>query len=440
MAGIEETKDWIVNTVWPEIVKNGKLKSAQNKNISSEEPPTLLNVSLTPIGIEEAFMLTTCHKIKIDYTCGNEERSLHLVAKRTPKEVSAESYEAVDFKTLFYNEITAYNKIFPKLLKLTNTDTKNYNCPTYYYSDVKEMEASIVLSDFKEDGFQMSPSRINLSLEHVLLGVELIGGFHGLCYALKAINKKEFDDLAALAKESRYAKSPPAEWGCLGPITMKRLSKATDKFYPEMPKDLQEKIKQLLNDCWTYSKERVKPIEPYATLCHGDYLRNNIAFSYDDKEKPTVPKKAMMFDFQTLRYSSPMVDLTTFLTISTGMDVRVPHFDKIFDTYHHKLSSSFVDFTKKELPEFMTRSNMLKEYVRYLPYSLGIAAFFLPNMHEPNNIFAKNMLGENFNLELIEAGLMALGGEAADKELASLQKELYEFTVQEDINIFEGFL
>lgn len=45
----------------------------------------------------------------------------------------------------------------------------------------------------------------------------------------------------------------------------------------------------------------------------------------------------MMFDFQTLRYSSPMIDLAVFLANSTGTDIRSTHFSFIFKTYHEEV-------------------------------------------------------------------------------------------------------
>lgn len=64
--------------------------------------------------------------------------------------------------------------------------------------------------------------------------------------------------------------------------------------------------------------------------------------------------KAMMFDFQTLRYSSPMIDLATFLANSTGTDVRSSHFSFIFKTYHEEVIKTLMFATKKfrhEIPD-----------------------------------------------------------------------------------------
>lgn len=38
-----------------------------------------------------------------------------------------------------------------------------------YYSHNKYMDAVIVLSDFSKDGWQMTQSKVNLSLDHILV-------------------------------------------------------------------------------------------------------------------------------------------------------------------------------------------------------------------------------------------------------------------------------
>lgn len=62
----------------------------------------------------------------------------------------------------------------------------------------------------------------------------------------------------------------------------------------------------------------------------------------------------MMFDFQTLRYASPMIDLATFLANSTGTDVRSTHFSFIFKTYHEEVIKTMMFTMKKfrqEIPD-----------------------------------------------------------------------------------------
>lgn len=49
-----------------------------------------------------------------------------------------------------------------------------------------------------------------------------------------------------------------------------------------------------------------------------------------------------MFDFQTIRYASPMSDLSTFMANSSGVDVRSKHFNDIFSAYYSALVDNYL--------------------------------------------------------------------------------------------------
>lgn len=38
----------------------------------------------------------------------------------------------------------------------------------------------------------------------------------------------------------------------------------------------------MIGEFLLFGRKMVAPVEPLVTLCHGDYLRNNVAFKYAD--------------------------------------------------------------------------------------------------------------------------------------------------------------
>ena len=122
-----------------------------------------------------------------------------------------------------------------------------------------------------------------LSLIHSL--VRELGKFHGECYALKESNRGLFHIITKGFKESRYSRDVDPIYGATMKVSPKRGTHAIRE-HPELkriiPEEFLKKIDELSDDMWEYYKKIVQPREPLATICHGDFLRNNIAFKYDE--------------------------------------------------------------------------------------------------------------------------------------------------------------
>lgn len=106
-------------------------------------------------------------------------------------------------------------------------------------------------------------------------------------------------------------------------------------------------------DSWSGSRNYSESWLPHSMSLFPSTFCNCL-FLLFHKQPPHAPIKAMMFDFQTLRYASPMIDLATFLANSTGTDVRSTHFSFIFKTYHEEVIKTMMFTMKKfrqEIPE-----------------------------------------------------------------------------------------
>lgn len=179
-----------------------------------------------------------------------------------------------------------------------------------------------------------------------------LGTFHGYAYAVKESDPNQFQKIVSLFKESRYNTEESSKvWEMMSIEGPKRAINLVRKSSTMIPEKFLQKLESFYDKPTKFQKKLAQPVEPLAVICHGDYLRNNIAFKYDEN----TPTKALIFDFQTLRYASPMVDVTVFLCNSTGCNVRTRYFDEIFNTYHDSVIKGICDKIGKnenELPEY----------------------------------------------------------------------------------------
>ncbi|XP_058116217.1 uncharacterized protein LOC131288427 [Anopheles ziemanni] len=411
----------------PDLVARGVINFTDGRPESGVQ---LKSLEVKPL-VASGFMLTMPFKVTVVLeqsadsaeppSTGPKTETLHLVVKITP-ECNDEMYRSCQFDTLFENEMIAYTEIIPALAK-----TELY--PRYYHCERKPTVALMVMSDFTYAGWQMAPMVVNLPLDYILLAVKELGRFHGECYGMKETRREQFNEIVTKFKESRYAADCDATWAAMMSVTTKRAIKSLkeSQFRELVPEEYLEKLALLVADGWEHSKRKVPPKEPLAVICHGDYLRNNMAFRYEDAKDPARPTQVMMFDFQTLRYASPMIDYTSFLANSTGYDVRKDHFETIFQTYHQELAQTVARIVgvkdPVELPPYFSYESFHRELAEYYSYGFNIATSFLMVLHEPMEMsFTEPMLSE----EEAMADAWVRGGEPLNRELAAMIYEMYQ--------------
>nr|XP_016930643.1 uncharacterized protein LOC108010285 [Drosophila suzukii] len=430
MAKIEAETQWLRSTILPKILKSGRL--VDNYSDSKEDTFKLGDIEIDIIGHSEAFMLTFCYRTTINFEYDGEQYKRKMVVKKTPM-MPPEVYDSIQFGALFSNEINFYTEILPEIQKLAEG---KFAAPKYYYSELNQHSAVAILEDFAENGWRVTKDRVGLSLEHALIAVDYLGKFHGFSYAMKHTNPEKFSQLTNSLKESRYASDViHPEWKLSMSTSIERAAKAVAKFQPQIDEEFVKKLSFLIADYNLYGRQRVAPREPLATLCHGDYVRNNVAYKYNDKEQP---QEIMMFDYQTLRVSSPMIDLSVFLAVSIYADVRYKNFDAIFDKYCSALYDSYKNHAKQEVPESMSRGELLKEYVRFLPYSVSISASFLMTLVAPLDMSPEEMFAAQMTNEEIIDRTMKQGGEIVDKEVAHQVHEMLELSLLTGVPIEDG--
>lgn len=430
--------EWIKSTLFPEIIKNKHFREDNSLSGNINDHVKLNDVQVRFIGSEEAFMLTTCYRAVITLEEGDSgPKTTTIIVKKTPN-LPQEMYDAVQFAALFTNEILTYNLILPAIEKFAQ---QSLNIPRFYFGELQKCSAIVSLEDFGTRNWRLANQKTNLSLAHALAAVRNLGIFHGTGFAWRHKHRDEFDRLTKGLKESRYeVVDIHPIWALKVKYGGERSINVTRKYQPQIDDKFLDRYHKLIGNFLGFGRKMMAPVEPLVTLCHGDYLRNNIAFKYADSKGTEEPIDSLMFDMQTMRVCSPMLDFATFLCLSTYTSVREKCFDEIFDTYYDQLTTAFKKNTQAaQVPEFLSRDCLLREYWRYLPYTINIASYFLMELVEPEDFTSEDFIAQAMTPEEVRENTMKRGGEEVDRELSHQIRELYELVQAHNLDIFEGF-
>lgn len=80
----------------------------------------------------------------------------------------------------------------------------------------------------------------------------------------------------------------------------------------------------------------------------------------------------------------------------------------------------------------------MKEYIRFLPYAVVTASFFLMELVDPPTISSEEMLNREESEEDIREASKVRGGEIVDREVAHQIKEMLELSQLYNISLDEN--
>lgn len=124
----------------------------------------------------------------------------------------------------------------------------------------------------------------------------------------------------------------------------------------------------------------IRTEDKWGVMCHGDLWINNVMFRYDERGSVNGVK---LIDLQTIRYTSPVIDILHFLYSSTEEDLRRNHLDKLLSIY----VTSVVNESKKHIvsqdclnavERQFTVANVRKQLQSKIMYGLGVSMWLLP--------------------------------------------------------------
>lgn len=173
-----------------------------------------------------------------------------------------------------------------------------------------------------------------------------------------------------------------------------------------------DRIRTMLDGESSTIAELLRPAEPMAVLCHGDFCRNNLLFRYD--AATGRPTDVIVVDPAQARYASPAIDLSFFLFMNTSAEDRAEHWDDYVAAYVAGVSETAPPASRP------TAEDVHAEMRKSGLYGYAHCSFFLPAMVDPKppDVQRLTTCTDDERIDLINES----GGADADRLLASVVK------------------
>ncbi|XP_055549442.1 uncharacterized oxidoreductase dhs-27 [Wyeomyia smithii] len=277
----------------------------------------------------------------------------------------------------FANEINAYTQLVPVLRKFSRD---RLPFPSCIYAGTDAEGDLIVLQDLWRSGYRMVDRRKSLSYRQCRTIMRELANFHAVSLAMKQIQPVLFHTMKEKVSEIVY-NDEAAEFYTHSLETSLR-GTLDSLHYSNKDGNLDVAIKaieRLSGRLYSIMSSTVRNShEPWNVLCHGDTWVNNLMFNESQD-------RAKLIDLQTMRYTSPVIDIIHLLYTSAGADLRLNFTDELLRNYQEALVDAlrtYVPVHKRfvlaSLEATFCYENIRTEYYSRIQYGLGIAMWLLP--------------------------------------------------------------
>jgi len=283
-------------------------------------------------------------RLQFENKTNGQNEELSMILKRPMPGLNQILY--IDFQ--FHNEILFY--------QMYNQPDEIY-ARCFYVEERPPIDSVIALENVNERGYYHCPYLYNSPLEYTLAAMRELGRFHGKGYVMKEMQREKFFAIVTQIQEVRFEKRMENiyEFGT-NIKTLRAVEYLRSQGHDAVFCD---KMEAVFSNLYDRLLKMVQPLEPLATLCHGDFTLHNILFKTEDDGR----HRTMLIDFALIRYSTPGVDLSTYLFLSCSNEMRKDKFSEIMRAYHDALKEYLLNAGIKDIEKYSYNA-LLDEFRR----------------------------------------------------------------------------
>lgn len=319
----------------------------------------------------------------------------------------------------FINEMNFFTKVVPGFNTLDQSFASLF--PKFFHGEmifnVEGDQSVIIFENLNARGYRMSDKKSFLDYRHLILMMRKLGQFHAFSYKAK----KHIADLFHPLANSSLEASP-----FLNRDTFDFLTESGRRGLHHLEQDpayaqYVPRINEMIENANEFYERTLTGDgdNPKSIIIHGDYMRSNVMFKYEDN----IPTDVIIIDMATYRYGSPVLDLALALYINADQETRTKYWDLLIDEYYAALGQTF---PQNEIP---TKEEILSEFVGKSFSAYLIASMFLQFLTAVDDGSLPDIreLGSNVTTteDMIEANL-TIGGESATRALGDILRDMID--------------
>ncbi|KAG4073260.1 hypothetical protein HA402_008606 [Bradysia odoriphaga] len=287
----------------------------------------------------------------------------------------------------FENEIAAYCHLIP-VFREHYPHQVPY--PLCFFAGKDNDGEVVILEDLCESGYKMVNRLKGLDYDHCKIVVQELAKLHSISLIMKKEKPVQFREALDSVKEIVYC---PEAFEFYKHSLDSSLREALSSLRAHnVEGELNEpiaKLSKLKGEIFKIMSEQIlQNTDDFSVVCSGDLWINNLMFRYKGCEVEGVK----FIDLQTVRYTSPVIDILHFLFSSTDKQLRVDRLDQLLSDYVSELihcicASDLPDTDIKTYSKLYTVTNIKRQFMDKVMYGLGIAMWLLPAVtFHPENI------------------------------------------------------
>ncbi|KAK7597948.1 hypothetical protein V9T40_014904 [Parthenolecanium corni] len=289
-------------------------------------------------------------QLVVEYEQDHKIHQKKLIIKVPTSTPTFAVFESLDF---FKREIGMYERVIPRMNKYLDKSL----APVHLYTTDSQI---LVLEDSVARGFESGKKFQLLDLHQTKSVMKALSHFHAASHQLHIEDPNILDDLFTIHLGILEFRKTGIN---LGPIVLELLRRKNETHLIGI---VEAAITFLENDDDAMRAFLDRSKFKFIALNHGDARKDNCLYKYTSSGQV----EAQLVDFQLSLWSSPLLDITFFLTTSASLDSIEFHFDDLIDGYLNELNEKLIKMNCASTYSRSDFDNDLRALRFYLIYSV----------------------------------------------------------------------